>query len=164
MKPLLVREIKQCYEEGVAEVHYGADKGRTLEMANSALLLSCLSAHTEDETCLKGLEGREQGLVVGDVVFEIGILYEHEVAVRFGEPCSHGVSFASRSFFKDERDPGVMLITDSKLPGPVVGVAFDDNNLDLNARDCLREQCIHHFWKGLNFVVDGYDYREAQRS
>ena len=82
-----------------------------------------------------GLERSKEYFVVGDIIFEVGILYQEDITRCVIKTIADRMTFAARDIFKDDFDMGQRFIAQDNRSRAIGGVALDDDNLDLPALD-----------------------------
>ena len=111
----------------------------------------------EDEFLPAGGEGREQGVVVVEVVFEVGVLDENDVAGGVREAGADGVTFAAGPVFEDECDARVGGVGLDDRACAVGRIALDHNDLEGPTGDGFREDGVEGLAYGRGLVVDRDD-------
>jgi len=107
----------------------------------------------------------EKVRIIGNVVFQIRILYEENVPGRRREPLPQRMPLAARPVLIDRvntRRPCLAVACDElghDLTGTVGGVAFDDDEFPCHLRKRLRPHAFEQRGDGVRLVVHGDDDR-----
>ena len=148
-------DVDQEREAPVCEVQDEGLEGLVGKFTDGPTALAVTGA--EDEFLPAGGEGREQDVVVVEVVFEVGVLDEDDIAGGVGEAGADGVTFAAGTVFEDEFDPRVGVVGLDDGAGAVGRITLDHNNLEGPTRDGFREDGVEGLAYGRGLVVDRDD-------
>ena len=106
----------------------------------------------------------EQALVVVEVVLEVGVLDQDEVAGRVRQAGAHGVALAARAILVDHAHAGPALDLAHLVARAVGRVALDDDDLDLDAGNLLRQAAARSRRKRAPLVEHRHDDRQSLRA
>src|SRR5581483_7091293 len=125
-----VKEIEQPGEDDAAEVDEKAVE--TLQAREAPELPGLRMAHdarAEDDLALAVEERLKERRVFLDVVFQVAVLHEHEIAGHGGQARAHGGPLAARRVLVDHAHARAALVAAHDLAGAVGGPPLDDDDL-----------------------------------
>ena len=137
-------------------------KGLVVELTHREAVPGAV-AGAEDKSAFAGGEGREKFLVVVEIVFEVGVLNQNEVAGGAGEGGTDGVAFAAGFIFQKERYAWMAAVGLDDGAGAVGGITFEKNQFDLPAGDGFGDDGVERGAERRSLIENGDDDGERER-
>src|SRR6266540_1279541 len=100
-------------------------------------------SRSQNEGALVNTKRLDQRIIIIDIVLLITILNQDEISFSMLKPGAYGTPFPSGSIFQHHFHAGAVLISEHQFARPIRGVALDEHNFFVNARDFLGNNSVH---------------------